>query len=116
MCTIVHMGVRVLRVQNPKDLGILIRDRRARLHWTQQDLADKAEVSLRWLVKVESGQLGAGIGAIMRVVAALGLTVYVEPPSQLPNQDETRTTTGLVDLDDLLAGYGQRPEGAQDDH
>ena len=81
-----------------------IRDRRAQLGLSQQELADRADVSRRWLVKVEAGHPGAETGAVMRLLCALGLLVDIGSP------DEPSDAGGPspVDLDALLGNLAPK--------
>ncbi len=100
-----------MRAQSPKEIGMVVRDQRAKLGLSQQELADQAGVSRRWLIKVEAGHPGAEIGAVMRLLAALKLIVDIGalgPPA--PGQDEAP----LVDLDALLADFV--PKRGKEDH
>ena len=64
-------------------LGILARERRQAIGWSQAYLADKANVSRQWVVAFEAGKATAEIGAIMRTVRALGLAFdLVELPPE----------------------------------
>lgn len=75
----------MMRLRTPKDIGALIRDRRRRLGLDQAELAEKVGVSRLWVNQVERGKPGAGLGLILRALAALGVDLAAdigEPPSQ----------------------------------
>ncbi|MCP2324875.1 y4mF family transcriptional regulator [Hamadaea flava] len=82
-----------MRVTTTGDLGRYVRERRHELHKTQRQLADEANVSLRWLANLEAGKASAEIGMIMRTLHALGLAMAVRPVKPAPDE---------VDLDALL--------------
>ncbi|MEV0270836.1 helix-turn-helix transcriptional regulator [Hamadaea sp. NPDC050747] len=82
-----------MRITTASDLGRYVRERRNELGKTQRQLADEAQVSLRWLTSLESGKASAEIGMIMRTLHALGLTMAVRPTATGPDD---------VDLGDLL--------------
>jgi y4mF family transcriptional regulator len=84
-----------MRIGNARDLGRYVRDRRRAAGLTQQDLADKALVSRRWLSELEAGKPTAAVGLIFKVVAALGLYVDLLP---IPTPE--------IDLDDYLDNLG----------
>ncbi|MCW2940351.1 MAG: transcriptional regulator [Actinomycetia bacterium] len=90
-----------MRVASAVDLGGVVRARRKRLGWTQQELADRAGTSRQWMVALEGGKGRAELGLVLKALNALGLTV------DLTAQDAPapRPSGGSVDLDALLAAY-----------
>ncbi len=55
-----------------------IRERRKALRLTQQDLADLAGCSVRFVREVESGKLTVRLDKVAAVLAALGLDLRAE--------------------------------------
>lgn len=68
-----------MRIDNARDLGLHVRERRRAAGLTQQELATRARVSRRWLSDLEAGKPSAEIGLVLRVVAALGLYADLQP-------------------------------------
>ena len=64
---------RVMRVRTVKDLAVAVRSRRKDLKWSQQQLADQAEVTRLWIVQLEGGKATAQIGLVLRTLRVLGL-------------------------------------------
>lgn len=62
-----------LFLRTPADIGALIKDRRKALGLDQSDLADRIGVSRLWVNQIERGKPGAGIGLVLRALAALGV-------------------------------------------
>lgn len=60
-------------VQTVARLGVNITAARTNREWRQEDLAAKAGVSRRVIIRIEEGQLGVGIGAYVAVLWAMGL-------------------------------------------
>lgn len=60
-------------------LGARIRSRRNELGLTQGELADVSGVTLRFVSELERGKATAQYAGIQRVLAALGLELYLEP-------------------------------------
>ena len=60
-------------IDNPKDLGRLIRKRRSDLGLNQTELAGVAGTSLRFVSELERGKPTAQLDATLRVLAALGI-------------------------------------------
>lgn len=77
----------------------MVRDRRLAAGQTQDELAVLAGVSRRWLAGLEAGRAGAGIGHVLRTLAARDV--------ELSAVDATTTGPGGVDLDDLHAGFDE---------
>lgn len=66
------------RINTPEELGTRVRERRAELGLTQGELADVAGVSPRFLSELENGKQTAQLAGIQRVLAALGLDLYLD--------------------------------------
>lgn len=69
----------LLPITDSSELGTAIRGRRRELELTQEELADVARVSLRFVSELERGKESAQFAGIRRVLAALGLDLYVKP-------------------------------------
>lgn len=85
-----------MRVDNVRDLGLHLRERRRGLGRTQADLAREAGVSRRWLSDLEAGKPTAEIGLVFRTVRALGMDLSV---------DDTPSDPNVIDLDLLLPTF-----------
>jgi transcriptional regulator with XRE-family HTH domain len=60
-------------IQTVARLGANIATARINRHWRQEDLATKAGVTRRVIMRIEDGRLGVGIGAYVAVLWAMGL-------------------------------------------
>lgn len=60
-------------------LAAALRDRRRALRLTQQDVADLADVSVRFLHEVERGKPGVRLDKLLAVLRALGLHLELAP-------------------------------------
>ena len=69
----------LLPIKDSNALGAAIRSRRHELELTQEELADVARVTLRFVSELERGKESAQFSGIRRVLAALGLDLYVRP-------------------------------------
>jgi len=67
-----------MRLNNARDLGLYVRDRRRRLGLTQAGLAASAQVSRRWLSDLEAGKPTAEVGLVFKVLHALDLALANE--------------------------------------
>ena len=83
-----------MRIGSVDDLGRHVREQRRSAGLTQQELAERAGVSRRWLSGLEAGKPSAEIGLVLRVIAALGMYADVRPA---PRPD--------IDLDDYLKTF-----------
>ncbi len=86
-----------MMIQTARDLGALVRDRRGAQGMSQQALARRAGVSVRWLKAFEAGKSTVEIGLVLRTLGALGLTLTVTD-APIPSG---------VDLDDVLTRFDQ---------
>ena len=71
-----------------------MRDARLRQGLTQAELAGRIGTSRQWVISFERGKPVAEVGIVLKALAALGVVVDIVA---------TPATTGLVDLDELLA-------------
>jgi HTH-type transcriptional regulator / antitoxin HipB len=84
-----------LRINSARDLGLYLRDQRVQAGWSQTELSERAQVSRRWLSALEAGKPTTEVGLILKVVAAMGLMVELQPAPQRE-----------IDLDEYLKGFG----------
>ncbi|MCG7392645.1 helix-turn-helix transcriptional regulator [Microvirga sp. ACRRW] len=68
-------------IQDPAQLGRIVRETRKALGLNQPDLALTAGVGVRLLVEIEKGKPTAQIGKVMQVLAALGIEIGLSLPS-----------------------------------
>ena len=61
------------------DLALAVRGRRRQLELRQEDLADLAGVSLRFVQALEAGKRTVQLDRVEAVLAVLGLRLRVEP-------------------------------------
>jgi HTH-type transcriptional regulator / antitoxin HipB len=66
-------------IKDADELGAAIRARRLELELTQEELADVARVTLRFVSELERGKETAQFSGIRRILAALGLDLFVRP-------------------------------------
>jgi len=65
------------RLKTPRDLGVIIRQRRKALHWDQARLADRVGVSRQWVIEMEKGKPRAELQLVLRTLNVLGLVMTV---------------------------------------
>jgi len=78
-------------LRRPHELGGLLRDGRARLGWSQSELAKNTGVSRQWISLVENGKTSVEFDLVIGVLQVLGYRVYVDV-SDLPPRNEDRQT------------------------
>jgi HTH-type transcriptional regulator/antitoxin HipB len=66
------------RIESSRQLGARVRERRTGLGLTQEDLAAVALVTPRLLGEVERGKATAQLDGVMRILAALGLDLFLK--------------------------------------
>jgi y4mF family transcriptional regulator len=81
----------LIPIQSPKSLGQAVRAARRALTLTQPQLALAAGVGVRFIVELEAGKPTLRLENVLRVVDALGGTLFLEGLEQTGGTDETRT-------------------------
>jgi y4mF family transcriptional regulator len=79
------------------DIAALIKTRREGLGLSQQALADRLNVSRKWVNEVEQGNANAKLGFVLRAFNELGIELY----GQLPETATSATNTIIVDDADI---------------
>lgn len=90
-----------MRIKTSIELGLVIRNHRRRLRWSQSELARRADVGRQWLIAVEQGKPGAEIGLILRTLTAMGLALSVAEAQT--GRDAAATRLPAIDLDAVVA-------------
>lgn len=67
-----------------KDLGLRLRDLRIEANYTQEELAEKADMSTVYLGEVERGQKVIGVDKFINIVKALGVSADYILCNELP--------------------------------
>lgn len=67
-----------MHLRTPRDIGAAIRERRHALGLDQGQLARKVGVSRLWINQIERGKPGAGLGLVLRTLAALGIELVTD--------------------------------------
>lgn len=99
-----------------KDLGLRLRDLRIEAKYTQEELAEKADMSTVYLGEVERGQKVIGVDKFINIVKALGVSADYVLCNELPTGEPyvfDEITEKLKKLDpkqrktaiDILDGY-----------
>ncbi|HEX8689476.1 MAG TPA: helix-turn-helix domain-containing protein [Solirubrobacterales bacterium] len=65
-------------IKSSEGLGVAVRKRRTDLRLTQEELAGVARVTPRLVGEVEHGKKTAQLDGVLRILAALGLDLYLE--------------------------------------
>jgi len=90
-----------MRVRSIHDLAAAVRGRRLALGMSQAELAARAGVSRDWVNYFEAGKPTVELILVLRLLAALDLTVDVSEPADVHSSREA----GRTDLDALLDEY-----------
>ncbi len=70
-----------MRIDSPQALGHAARAIRKQLGLTQSEVAMTAGTSLRFIVEVEKGKPTCQLGKVLTVLATLGVTLDLNPPT-----------------------------------
>ncbi len=86
-------------VTDPRSLGLLVRQRRREMGWSQSRLAEAAEVSRPWISELEGGKSTAELGLVFSVLQALGLRLSAagtgdKPPAVKSGEPIRNTVRG----------------------
>lgn len=93
-----------------KLLGNLIRVGRIEAKMTLRELAERANVSIGLVQRIERGEMGSSIGVAFELAAIVGVPLFAD--------DRTRVARWLTSVDDrlaLLPETARRPSRAVDD-
>ena len=71
-----------------RPLGQAVRERRRDLRLTQEDVADLAAVSVRFLHELERGKPGIRLDKLVAVLTAIGLHLELAPGVEPPTAPE----------------------------
>ncbi len=96
-----------MNVRDADDVARLVRDARQRRRMSQQDLAEAAGVSRRWLVALEAGKPRAELNLVLTVLATLGIALQAGLPSEPGRSPDSPASqpAGGIDLDAHLATF-----------
>lgn len=84
-------------IRTPKELAAVVRERRKRLGWSQQDLADHVGVGRQWVSDFERGKPTAHLNCVLSTLNALQIPLSVDlSPREVAVSDE------VINLDELL--------------
>ena len=67
--------------KTPLDFGAKLRKLRLARDWTQQDLADRAGLHMRAVVKLERSERGGHFASVVALADALGVSVLTFVPA-----------------------------------
>ena len=83
-----------MRVSAPIDLGLAVRKQRRALGMDQRALADAVGVNRQWVIDLEKGRPGAGLGLVLRALGVLRIGMRIGP-------DEPAAS--FIDIDAVIA-------------
>lgn len=94
---------------DPKDIGASIKRIRLERHLTQEQLAERLDISLSMMKQIESGGKVKGWSRVVKIARALGVT-----PNAFFGAEETITAEKLGEaLEPLLSEAGLSPDVAE---
>ena len=64
-----------MRIRTPREIGLLVRDRRIKTGTTQAALAERVGASREWVRHLEAGKAGLELGLTLRALGSLGLVL-----------------------------------------
>lgn len=84
-----------VNVHTIRDIGLIARNRRKSLGWTQQDLAEKIGSQKKWVVEFEAGKSTISAGRMMLALSILGLNLNLDQAS--PEIEPSRNASKRFD-------------------
>jgi len=88
-----------MSISNAAEFGALIRQKRKKLGITQEELATRCGVGLRFIVELEAGKPSCQLGKALTAAVEVGLHLDDVPPARAPRADVSAPT----DEDDPLS-------------
>ena len=76
-----------MRIRTPREIGLLIRDRRKARGLSQAALAERVGASREWVRHLEAGRPGLELGLTLRALGALGIVLDAQDQLAQRNQD-----------------------------
>ena len=89
-------------VRTIKEIGLLAREKRRELGWTQQDLAEKIGSQKKWVVEFEAGKPTIGAGRMMLAINILGLELSLGNAPD-PKKNQGLTAASLRSFDAIFS-------------
>ena len=86
-----------MRVKNPDEFGLTIRDRRRALKLSQAELAEKIGVTRQWVIAVERGKGSTELELALKAATALGLKIDLSTRESVDRPERTtRVDVGAI--------------------
>jgi len=90
-------------IKTPVELGAMIRDARERHNWTQTDLAQRANVTRQWVIRMEKGRHDkAEIGLVLAVLNVLEVPLHAGETRESAERPAGPIDRAPVDLDAVI--------------
>ncbi len=86
-----------MTIRTPRDLGLIIRDRRHTKGLGQEELARRIGVRRQWVINIEKGKPTAEVGLILKALVTLGLALDVSE-----GQARSKAAKGQADIDAVI--------------
>ena len=92
-----------MRVRRTTELGVALRDARARQHRSQQEVAERAGVQRYQVANLELGKGNPSLKTLLAVLSAVGLELQVNADGGDYLAEPARNLAKPVSLDDVLS-------------
>lgn len=89
-----------MRIRSPRDLGLVVRERRRALRLDQMSLAKRVGVSRQWIIALEKGKRSVELALVLRTLSALDLSLTIDADPARP---------GWSAIDTIVDGVGEEP-------
>lgn len=92
-----------MRVGKATELGVALRDARARQRLSQQEVAERAGVQRYQVANLELGKGNPSLKTLLAVLSAVGLDMQVDAGDRDNLAEPRRSLAKSVSLDDVLS-------------
>jgi HTH-type transcriptional regulator/antitoxin HipB len=70
-----------MRLESAEPISWLVRRARKKRSWTQNHLASKANVGVRFIIDLESGKESVRLDKLLAVLGAIGIELHISQPT-----------------------------------
>lgn len=89
-----------MHIRTPRDIGLLIYERRRSRSLSQRALAEQVGVSRQWIVEIERGKLRAELALVLRTLQVLDIQLAVLDGSD--DDEVPPIPEAAIDLDAII--------------
>jgi HTH-type transcriptional regulator / antitoxin HipB len=101
-----------MQIRRPSDIGLLIRSARRSKMLSQDQLAQRLDVSRAWIVQIEQGKPSVRLDLVLRVLNELEITLSADSEAATGSEPApSQEPADIIDID-AIADTGLQDSGA----